>query len=129
MNILLATDGRKNSEKAENYAFEYAKLHNATLCIAYAVNPRPEEEKEKLVKEGMDQLARLKARGAELGVEVKTFLEAGNPYEAILATAKRVKAEVIIVGTSGKTAIDRVLIGSVSEYIVRHAECTVIVVR
>jgi len=39
MNILLATDGRKNSEKAESYAFEYAKRYNATLCVVHAVNP------------------------------------------------------------------------------------------
>ncbi|MDD1770363.1 MAG: universal stress protein [Methanomassiliicoccales archaeon] len=129
MNILLATDGSKNSEKAESYAFEYAKLFKATLCVAYSVNPKPEEDKEQLVKAGMDQLTSLKAKGTEMGVEVKTFLEAGNPYEAIMETAKRVKAEAIIVGTSGKTAIDRVLIGSVSEYVVRHASCTVIVVR
>lgn len=129
MNILLATDGSKNSEKAESYSFEYAKLFNATLCIAYAVNPQVEEDKETLVKAGMDKLAALKAKGSGIGVDVKTFLEAGNPYEAIMETAKRVKAEAIIVGTSGKTAIDRVLIGSVSEYVVRHANCTVIVVR
>ncbi len=129
MNILLATDGRKNSEKAESYAFEYAKLFKATLCITYAVNPQAEEDKELLVRRGMEKLDSLKAVGREWGVEVKTFIEAGNPYEAIMETAKRVKAEAIIVGTSGKTAIDRVLIGSVSEYVVRHAICTVIVVR
>jgi hypothetical protein len=45
MNIIPATGGKKNSEKAENNAFEYAKLHNATLRIACAANPRPEEER------------------------------------------------------------------------------------
>ena len=129
MNILLATDGRKNSDKAESYAFEYAKRFNATLCIIQAVNPQAEESKELLVKRGKEKLDTLKMIGKDYGVDVKTYLKAGNPYQAILAVAERVSAEAIIVGTSGKTAIDRVLIGSVSEYVVRHAGVTVIVVR
>ena len=63
------------------------------------------------------------------GINVTTMLEAGSPYDTLLAAADRIKAEAIIVGTSGKTALDRVLIGSVSEFIVRNARCTVIIVK
>jgi nucleotide-binding universal stress UspA family protein len=57
------------------------------------------------------------------------MLEGGSPYQTIVATAERIKAGSIVVGTSGKTALDRVLIGSVSEYVVRNSACTVIVVK
>ena len=57
------------------------------------------------------------------------MLEVGSPYETILDASEKVKADTIVVGTSGKTSIDRVLIGSVSEYVVRNSKCTVIVVK
>ena len=129
MNVLLATDGKEHSLKAVNYAFEYASLHKATLAVVFVVSPKAEEDKEKLIKNGMGVLENMKKMGVEKGVPVITLLEAGSPYESILNAADRLNAEVIVVGTSGKTAIDRVLIGSVSEYVVRNAKTTVIVVR
>jgi len=129
MNLLLATDGKKHSEKAINYAFDFASLQKATLYVVFVVSPKAEEDKEKIIKFGMEVLDKLKQRGVKVGVNVTTMLEAGSPYETILTASERIKADAIIVGTSGKTAIDRVLIGSVSEYVVRNARCTVIVVK
>lgn len=129
MNVLLATDGKEHSLKAVNYAFEYASLHKATLVVVFVVSPKAEEDREKLIKTGMGVLENMKNIGVEKGVPVIILLEAGSPYESILHAADRLNTEVIVVGTSGKTAIDRVLIGSVSEYVVRNAKVTVIVVR
>lgn len=129
MNLLLATDGKPHSEKAVNYAFDYADLSKANLYIVFAVSPKSEDDKDKIIRQGMAVLEDLKRRGAHEGVNVTTMLEAGNPYEAVLNAADRVKADAIVVGTSGKMAIDRVLIGSVSEYVVRNSKCTVIVVK
>lgn len=129
MNVLLATDGKAHSEKATQYAYEYARLHKATLFIVFVVSPKAEEDKEKVVQDGMRVLEKMKAEATHQGVQVTTLLEAGNPYETILSASERIKAEAIIVGTSGKTVLDRVLIGSVSEYIVRNSRCTVIVVK
>jgi nucleotide-binding universal stress UspA family protein len=129
MNVLLATDGKAHSEKATKYAVKYAKLFKASLFIVFVVSPKADEEKEKLVQNGMHILDRLKSDAKAEGVDVTTLLEAGNPYESILATSDRIKAETIIVGTSGKTVLDRVLIGSVSEYVVRNSRCTVVIVK
>jgi nucleotide-binding universal stress UspA family protein len=129
MNVLFATDGKPHSDKATKYAMEYAKRYEAKLFIVFVVSPKADEDKEKLIQNGMKVLERLKLEAVEKGVEVTTLLEAGNPYEAIISASDRVKAEAIIVGTSGKTVLDRVLIGSVSEYVVRNSRCTVIVVK
>jgi nucleotide-binding universal stress UspA family protein len=129
MNVLLATDAKPHSEKAVGYAIEYARLFKAALYVVYVVSPRAGEDREKTVKTSMALLDDVKKRAASSGVEVTPLLEAGSPYEAILAAAERVRSDAIIVGTSGKTVVDRVLIGSVSEYIVRNARCTVIVVK
>jgi nucleotide-binding universal stress UspA family protein len=129
MNILLATDGKAHSEKAVEYAFEHVKSHKAHLYIVYVVSPKADEDKERLTQGAMGVLEGLKNRAVAQGIQVTTLLEAGSPYQTILAAADRIKADAIIVGTSGKTALDRVLIGSVSEYIVRNARCTVIIVK
>jgi nucleotide-binding universal stress UspA family protein len=129
MTILLATDGKPHSEKAVNYAFDYAALRKEGLYIVFAVSPKSEDDKERMINQGMAVLEDMKRRGAKENVKVTTMLEAGNPYEAVLNAADRVRADAIVVGTSGKTAIDRVLIGSVSEYIIRNSKCTVIVVK
>ncbi|MCD1294609.1 universal stress protein [Methanocella sp. CWC-04] len=129
LNILLATDGKPHSEKAMNYAIEYAMLHKAMLFIVFVVSPKTGEDKETIITYGKGVLEEVKMKAMEHGVSVTTLLEAGSPYESILKAADRISAEAIIVGTSGKTVIDRVLIGSVSEYVVRNACCTVVVVR
>jgi nucleotide-binding universal stress UspA family protein len=129
MNLLLATDGKPHSEKAVKYAYDYASIRKAHLFVVFVASPKAEEDKDRIIKQGMAVLEEMKARGSREGVNVTTLLETGNPYEAVLNAADRVKAEAIVVGTSGKTAIDRVLIGSVSEYIVRNSKCTVIVVK
>ena len=129
MNVLLATDAKPHSDKAVSFAIEYAALFKAAFYVVYVVSPRPGEDREKTVKTSMAVLEEVKKKAASSGVEVTALPEAGSPYEAILAVAERVKADVIIVGTSGKKMVDRVLIGSVSEYIVRNARCTVIVVK
>ena len=129
MNLLLATDGKPHSEKAVKYAYDCAALRKAHLFVVFVASPKAEDDKDRIIKQGMAVLEEMKARGSREGVNVTTLLEAGNPYEAILNAADRAKAEAIVVGTSGKTAIDRVLIGSVSEYIVRNSKCTVIVVK
>jgi nucleotide-binding universal stress UspA family protein len=129
MNVLLATDGKPHSNKAIDYAIDYASKFGAALFIVYVVSPKQGEDREGATMAGMAVLERVKKQAAEKGVAATGLLEAGSPYEAILAASNRIKADVLIVGTSGKTVIDRVLIGSVSEFIVRNARCTVVVVK
>jgi nucleotide-binding universal stress UspA family protein len=129
MNVLVAIDGMPHSEKAVQYAIEYAIFRRATLFIVFVVNHRPDEDRESVIKKGMMALEEAKKNAMEKGVSVTTMLEAGSPYEAILSIADRISAESIIVGASKKTVLDKVIKGSVSEFVVRNAKCTVIVVR
>ena len=128
-NLLLATDGKPHSAKAINFAMEMAKLTSSKLFIMYVVSPKNESDRSEVIKEGMAILQDLKRAGSDLGIDVTTLLEGGSPYQTIVSTAERIKAGAIVVGTSGKSVLDRVLIGSVSEYVVRNSNCTVIVVK
>lgn len=67
---------------------------------------------------------------AEFGDEgPKTLFIDGKPVDVIVKHATTMKADLIVLGTQGRTGIPRALIGSVAERVVRHAPCPVLVVR
>ncbi|HNX47609.1 MAG TPA: universal stress protein [Methanomassiliicoccales archaeon] len=129
MSVVLATDGRSHTSKAIDYALEYARLHKEALFVVFVIGPRHEENREGTVGDAKKHLEQIKARATQQGVETTVLLETGAPAESTIAVAERVNASVIIVGTSGKTVLDRVLIGSVSDHVVHNSHCTVIVVK
>jgi len=73
--------------------------------------------------------AAFEARDAEQAVHFFVHTRIGSPAEEILLTARDVGADMIIVGSHGRTGVKRMLLGSVSERVVREAECPVIVAR
>ena len=93
------------------------------------------------VAHAYQQLRDVTARGAEAlvaraaqqlrdaGFSTSTTVREGEPRRVILDGAAAWDAELIVVGSHGKTGLDRVLLGSVSEHIARHARCSVEIVR
>jgi nucleotide-binding universal stress UspA family protein len=74
-----------------------------------------------------DKLAALKATLS--GVDVETVLDQGRPDMAALETAERVKAELIVMGTRGRTGLAHVVLGSTAERVIRRAHAPVIAVK
>lgn len=128
-NLLLATDGKPHSMKAAQYAIELANLASSKLYMIYVVSKSNESEKQASIDEGMEKLEELKELASASGVEATALLEGGDIYEAVIDAAERLQVGAVIVGTSGKSTLGRVLIGSVSEFIYRNSRCSVIVVR
>ncbi len=85
-----------------------------------------EEFKERLMKEAEEKLNEL-AKGID--VEVKTIVEYGNPVKKILEVAEREDVSVIVLGSHGRSNFEEVLLGSVSEEVVRKARVPVLVVK
>ncbi|TVP69364.1 MAG: universal stress protein [Leptolyngbya sp. LCM1.Bin17] len=63
------------------------------------------------------------------GVQTVTRLEFGDPKHTICQVAKEINCDLIVVGSHGYGVVERVLLGSVSDYVVHHARCPVLVVR
>ncbi|MBC6975446.1 universal stress protein [Bacillus sp. Xin] len=138
-NILIAVDGSKEAEKAFKKAIQVAKRNNATLTIAHIVDvkaysaveaySRAIAERANLFAE--DLLEDYKKTAAEAGLEkVELVLEFGNPKSKISKEiAPKHKVDLIMCGATGLNAVERFLIGSVSEHIIRYAKCDVLVVR
>ncbi len=138
-NILVPIDFSEPSEKAAIAACALAAKTGATVHLlhAYVIPVESvglaltvsQQYVEQFVKESKTQLQELAAKlcpGAALG---PFLVESGDPREVITEEAKKLHAELIVMGTHGRRGITRALIGSVAESVVRTAHCSVLVVR
>ena len=138
-NILVAVDGSDEGKRAFQKASELAAMHDAELIIAHVVDSRTFatiEQYDRMIvsqaeKYGDELLNGYKEEAHDKGVTaVKTVLEFGSPRVVIPKTlALRFEADLIISGATGLNAVERLLIGSVSEAITRTAPCDVLIVR
>ena len=87
------------------------------------------EENPRLVKFTQIIMSRIKTEAGDEGVDAKTLLECGPPVESILLEADRIKAAAIILSPTTKTGMDKFMIGSVSEGLIKAAKCPVIIVK
>lgn len=125
MSMLIAYDGRENTEKALDYAIRNSVVYGEKLIILSVVVKGADADVQKVHDYTSAALEKAKAQGAD----VQSIVESGQPDKVILENAARFGCDTIIVGRSGKTTIDRVIMGSVSNSIVANAKCTVIVVQ
>ena len=138
-NILVAMDGSEASQRALSDAVDLAKLCNAKLHAIYVVetglfSSLPMEGTVEIMysvleKEGEEVMERAKKYAAGKGITVITHMNQGHAGSEILALAEEEKADIIIVGSHGKSNTDRLLIGSVSTFVVTHSTVTTMVVR
>jgi nucleotide-binding universal stress UspA family protein len=139
--IMVATDGSEQVRKAVDSAIEIAKLSDAKLYAvyvvalgAYAITPSKDTEwekavKEQLITEGKEATNYVENTGRVANIEVESIILEGSPADEILNFAEKNDIDLIVMGTQGKSAIQRFLIGSVAENVVRHYKKTVFVVR
>jgi len=133
--IVVATDGSQGSARAVETAVELAKNSAAKLlavCLA-RVN-----EYALLESEGVDPQAEERCEVAlsaatriaqAAGVEIHIERVRGHPVDRILAIVEREQPDLLVVGTRGLSRSKRILMGSVSDAVSKHAPCAVLVVR
>ncbi len=138
-NIVIATDGSENSQRAISYGIEIAKLSGATVHALYVLDTSSfssipmdagwEAMYEILKTEGGKAVSEVKERGEASAVEVREVILEGHPSSEIIEFAENNNADLIVMGTLGKTGLDRFLMGSVAEKVVRGSKVPVLVVR
>jgi nucleotide-binding universal stress UspA family protein len=141
--ILLATDGSDEADLATQAAAELSKATASEVHVTYVpateaqlIGPHayPDEIRESLIERAeRDARSFLEERAervrSEGGKVAETHLRVGRPDKEIVKLARVPGVGTIMVGSRGLGAIERMLIGSVSESVVRHAHCPVYVVR
>ena len=140
-NILVAIDGSEEAEWAFKKAIEIAKKNNAKLLLAHVIetrtyaystveaNDQTISERGKLI--AAELLEKYKETAVKAGItDVDYAIEFGSPRIKIpKEIAKTNNCDLIICGATGMSAVERFLMGSVSEHITRYAPCDVLIVR
>ncbi len=139
--ILLATDLAPASDSAVTWALDLASAHGAELLIISVIDP------DELTSDGtgvpsaramrwdqvrddrQDAAQRLVARSRASGIQASFMVWTGEPGESIVTAAAAEAVDIVIVGSHGRSRIGRMVAGSVSDHVVRHAPCPVLVVR
>jgi len=143
--ILLPADASECSKKALAYALSFAKQYKARLVGLHVIDQRWEEQARdafaaigqdaiQTVRQGYEEEARRILQevadvAAQAGIAVETRIVTGLPFEEIVRVGRELPADIIIMGTHGRTGVSHALLGSVAENVVRNSPCPVLVVR
>ncbi|MEW6638423.1 MAG: universal stress protein [Actinomycetota bacterium] len=136
--ILFATDGSEDSRRAMEAAIDLAAKTGSELHVVHVGLLSPwampdamsDQQYERLVHQARRVLDEEAARIREAGAEIaEAHLKMGRADVEIVRLAEQIGAGLIVVGSRGRGAIARILLGSDAESIVRHAPCPVLVVR
>jgi nucleotide-binding universal stress UspA family protein len=133
--IVVATDGSKYSALAADRAIAFAQSYGGELKVLsvadvptelYAEAPQAVDD---LVKQAKEYVARVKKQAEAAGIKAETFVGEAEAHEAITNLAKDEKADMIVLGSHGRTGLRRLLMGSVAEKVIGYAPCPVLVVK
>lgn len=137
--ICTPTDFSDASRPAFELATQLATHFQAGLVLLYADDlmpltflsqPVPQEVLDSIDAESHELLSRLKQEAEQSGVSgVQTVMVRGPAADRIPRAATELRSDLIVMGTHGRSAVRRMLIGSVAERVLRHAPCPVLTVR
>ena len=131
--VLLATDGSTFSESAAKKAIDFALLYGSKLTAVSVLDITDEFHAEapavvdKLIDNAKATLGNVRTMAESSGLTIETFIKEGEPYEKITQLAKEKNADVIFLGSHGRTGLARLLMGSVAEKVIGYAPCPVLI--
>jgi nucleotide-binding universal stress UspA family protein len=143
--ILIATDGSKCSQNAVLQGMELAKLMGAKVYILYVLDKNAyippvletsihlgskwDVMEEMLRQEGDDAIQYAKKVAEDNEIDYEGVVIEGDSAHSILEFSEQNKVDLIIIGTLGKDGLERFLLGSVADKVVRHSKISVLVVK
>ncbi|MFZ2499126.1 MAG: universal stress protein [Methanosarcina sp.] len=138
--ILIATDGSETAKEAADFGLEMVGCSGAKVYAVYVIETTPyrsvpldqiwsKNVLEEFEKEGNEATFYVEKIAKDAGMEVESRVLKGEPAEKIVSFAEDNNIDMIIMGSLGKGGYERLVMGSVSEKVMRHAKIPVLVVR
>ena len=133
--VLVATDGSKFSALVVAKAIDFAAAYGGSLVVISVVDVPTEfyaeapQAVDDMIRKAREYTAAVKKQAGAAGVAAETFIGEAEAFEAIIKLAKEEGVNMIVVGSHGRTGLRRLLMGSVTEKVIGHASCPVLVAR
>lgn len=136
--ILVPLDGSDNSMSALNVAIRISRYFGSKITLMAVVDEArmtlaagnvPMDIQSELRKHAREVIAAGKKITEEAGIDAETVIDHGSPKNVIVETANKQDYDLIVIGKSGADALNRLLIGSTTAYVVRKADVQVLVVN
>lgn len=134
--ILVGYDASAESEKALEVALALGECTNSKVLVLAVARPSEPEMSGKaaaLLDAAREQLERtlsqLRGRVQQNGIRIETQVAVGHPAEEIISKAREDHADLIVVGHRSTPSLDQLTLGSISEQVLSHAPCPVMVTR
>ena len=138
--VMLSTDGSDHARRAGDHAIAIAKAFQAELSViavvdiyAFMNSQTPDysvdllEDERAFLQKSVDEIAQTATAAGIAHVDAKVV--EGSPHTSLAEAIKDSGVDLVVVGSHGRNVIERLLLGSTSEYLVRHSPCAVLVVR
>ncbi|MCK9441845.1 MAG: universal stress protein [Methanothrix sp.] len=136
--ILVATDGSEHGYNAAKVALELGKISGGKVTAIYVADTNrtshlPDDMllfsiRELLLKEGKEALKQVETLAKDMGVAYEGVVAEGNPGSEIISYAQSADMGIIIMGAVGRTGLDKFLLGSVAEKVVRSSKIPVLTI-
>lgn len=133
--MLVPTDGSEEAKRAFEHALELAEAHGGAIHLLYVVEPVPVPDigtdaiTEAMEATGNRAVAALAERADSNGIEATTATRTGTPQHEIRRYIENTGIDLVVMATHGRTGLDRYLLGSVTENVVRTSPAPVLTVR
>ncbi len=124
--ILVATDGSRYGDAAAFAATRLALATNLPLTVVSAVLASHNDARR---REAVDAVERIKSGPAAAALAINGVVAEGRPEKVIIDQARQSGADLIVMGTHGRTGLDRLLMGSIAERVIGFADCAVLAVK
>jgi len=122
--ILYATDFSSYSNQAYFHAVALAEHHEASLTIGFVYTPGTDAGEKRQCRNQLETI-----RPSNPGIPVHHVFLEGDPATELVRFAADAGMDLIVMGTHGRTGVERILMGSVAEKVMRDAPCSVLVVK
>lgn len=140
--LLLPTDGSDASERAGEEAISIASLYGSEIIVLYVIDTHQlksirqrdlrkkftkelQEEGEHIVEKFKNKIEEKRCSGECENVNLRTLIKKGIPEKVILETAEELSIDHIVMGKSGKNALEKFILGSTTERVARKAKVPV----
>lgn len=127
--IMLPTDGSEFAARSEDFAMEIAKKFNSTIVAVNIIDDKLIYPFEVLEDEGKTILENVRKRAEKEDVAFEDVLIVGSPTHDMKKIVKKTNADLVVIGTHGKTGLEKLILGSVAESALKTVKVPVLLVK